>query len=113
MSEDLAMVKDALNFYNASIWAYYSSYKDRNSVKDWHIYLIHDDVMQLANLLLGVGPAIVATTLATFMSVVPRAGTIIGAVIGFFGAASIVGNVTYVAATGKGLKIGLTGISAI
>lgn len=63
--------------------------------------------MQLGNLIAGLGPAAVIGV----MSVVPGAGTILGAVVGFFGAGSIAGNVVYAAATGKGLKIGLTGIS--
>ena len=106
---DVATLKVLVDKHNNIM--YYEQYQDRLHVRDWHIYLNKGDVQQLGNLLIGLGPAAVAMTLSSFMSVVPGAGTIIGAVVGYFGAATIAGNVAYAAATGRGLKIGLTGIS--
>jgi hypothetical protein len=108
---DIDILKIIQSNHNKSL--FYAQYQPRVSVRDWHIYMTHDDVMQVANLIVGLGPAAIAATVSSFMSVVPGAGTIIGAAIGYFGAATIAGNFAYAAATGRGLKIGLTGISAI
>ena len=109
--KDINTVKTIITQQNEQINEYKIQLQERVYVEDWHIHLSHDDVMQIGNLIAGLGPAAVIGVMSTFMSVVPGAGTILGAVVGFFGAGSIAGNVMYAAATGKGLKIGLTGIS--
>ena len=108
--EDLSYIQNTLNSINEGVAnrLYRTPY-----IEDWHLILTADDCRTLVYAVDTIGPAAVSMALATICSAVPGAGTIIGGVIGFFGAAAILGNASYAMATNKKLKLGLTGVSVI
>lgn len=82
-------------------------------IKGGNLYLSFMEVEGIVGNLAILGPAAIMGALSAAMSVVPGAGTIIGLVVGFFGAAPVASALMNAAAHKEGVKIGISGISAV
>lgn len=106
---DVEEINAVLDSYNEGVW----ENKSRMVFEDYHLILDKADMAVLLQVASMYGPAGIASALAAMGSVIPGAGTIIAAVIGFFGASAIIGNASYAILTNKRLKLGLTGVSVV
>ena len=110
---ELLLVKNIIAQYNHGVLSANTNIQPRALIKDWHLFLSPDDQRGIMSAVVGVGPAALAGALAAAMSIVPGAGTIVGAAIGFFGAATVLKAMSDAALNNKWLKIGPSGISAV
>ncbi|OTP25077.1 hypothetical protein A5823_002833 [Enterococcus faecalis] len=110
---ELSTVKNIIAQYNHGVLTANTNIQPRALIKDWHLFLSPDDQRGIMSAVVGVGPAALAGALAAAMSIVPGAGTIVGAAIGFFGAATVMKAMSDAALNNKWLKIGPSGISAV
>ncbi|HAP3691212.1 TPA: hypothetical protein IUT19_002296 [Enterococcus faecalis] len=110
---ELLLVKNIIAQYNHGVLSANTNIQLRALIKDWHLFLSPDDQRGIMSAVVGVGPAALAGALAAAMSIVPGAGTIVGAAIGFFGAATVLKAMSDAALNNKWLKIGPSGISAV
>lgn len=115
--DDIAFVESSIANYNAYLTG--SIYNDNSGgifeskakFDGAYIYLTYDEVMWIVNQAASFGPGVIAGLMASLLSFYPGIGTIIGGIVGFLGAASILGAMQAAASKHRGIKIGIGGIS--
>lgn len=110
---DISLVRNAISEVNFGILKSKSKIQQRAYIKDWAIYVTPNDQRAIISAYQAVGPAAVATTLAALLSVAPGAGTMVGGIVGFLGAGTIVGFMIDTALNNKTIRIGFNGISQV
>ncbi|ERL65652.1 hypothetical protein L248_2338 [Schleiferilactobacillus shenzhenensis LY-73] len=110
---DLSLLKEIVGNYNAGSDQFNDEAQTRAYIKGGNLYLSFMEVEGIVGSVAVLGPAAIAAALSAAMSVVPGAGTIVGAVVGFFGAGAIASALMNAAAHKKGIRIGISGIAAV
>lgn len=108
--EDTNFVIESIRNYNKVLSE--PVYMTRASFSGGYIHLTYDEVLNIVNLAASYGPGVIAGVMSTLLSFYPGIGTVIGGVIGWFGAAAILQAMSDAAFNKKGIKIGIGGISA-
>lgn len=108
--EDMNFVIDSIRNYNKALSE--PVYMTRASFSGGYIHLTYDEVLNIVNLAASYGPGVIAGAMSALLSFYPGIGTVIGGVIGWFGAAAILQAMSDAALNKKGIKIGIGGISA-
>lgn len=108
--EDINFISESISNYNKAITE--PVYMTRASFSGGYIHLTYDEVVNIVNLAASYGPGVIAGAMSALLSFYPGIGTVIGGVIGWFGAAAILQAMSDAAFNKKGIKIGIGGISA-
>ncbi|WP_258862880.1 hypothetical protein [Streptococcus agalactiae] len=115
--DDVAFIESSIANYNAyldgSIYNNNSGgiLESKAKFDGAYIYLTYDEVMWIVNQAASFGPGVIAGLMASLLSVYPGIGTVIGGIVGFLGAASILGAMQAAVSKHRGIKIGIGGIS--
>lgn len=108
--DDLAFITGSITNYNIKTTT--PVMMPRASFSGGYIHLSHDEVLNIVNLAASYGPGVIAGAMSAILSFYPGIGTVIGGIIGWFGAAAILQAMSDAAFHKKGIKIGIGGISA-
>lgn len=109
-NDDFIFITESIANYNTTITT--PVMMPRASFSGGYIHLSYDEVLNIVNLAACYGPGVIAGAMATILSFYPGIGTIIGGIVGWFGAAAILQAMSDAALHKKGIKIGIGGISA-
>ncbi|KHD44645.1 hypothetical protein NC01_07070 [Streptococcus uberis] len=108
--DDLTFITNSIANYNIVLTT--PVMIPKASFSGGYIHLSYTEVMNIVNLAASYGPGVIAGSMSALLSFYPGIGTIIGGIVGWFGAASILQAMSDAAFNGKGIKIGIGGISA-
>lgn len=106
-SSDLVQLNDLLAFQSNAVDRGSNIPQTRLHVSDWKIYFDNADVHAFLLAAAQAGPAAIMAALSALGSVYPGVGTVVGAIVGLFGGATIIYWVFQAVALNKGLYIGI------
>ncbi len=109
-NDDFTFITESIANYNTTITT--PVIMPRASFSGGYIHLSYDEVLNIVNLAASYGPGVIAGAMSAILSFYPGIGTVIGGIIGWFGAAAILQAMSDAAFQKKGIKIGIGGISA-
>lgn len=110
---DLLIVQQVITANSNAVAKAEDPIETRAYVKNWNLYLSYGEIVGIMSAVNDVGPLVLVSAISAAASVVPGAGTIIGGVIGLFGAGAIILQLTKAIAQHKGIRMGLDGIAAV
>ncbi|HEM4031089.1 hypothetical protein F6P74_05745 [Streptococcus suis] len=109
-NDDFTFITESIANYNTTITT--PVIMPRASFSGGYIHLSYDEVLNIVNLAASYGPGVIAGAMSAILSFYPGIGTVIGGIVGWFGAAAILQAMNDAAFQKKGIKIGIGGISA-
>ncbi|MBR0092099.1 MAG: hypothetical protein IJP92_10405 [Lachnospiraceae bacterium] len=105
--EDIMALNEMLRFQSNAVDNSTRQTNERVYVSDWKIYFDAIDVQSYLFAAAQIGPAAIIAALSALGSSVPGAGTVVGAIVGVFGASTIIYYVFQAVSLGKGMYIGV------
>lgn len=109
-NDDFTFITESIANYNTAITT--PVMMPRASFSGGYIHLSYHEVLNIVNLAASYGPGVIAGAMSAILSFYPGIGTVIGGIVGWFGAAAILQAMSDAAFQKKGIKIGIGGISA-
>lgn len=108
--DDITFITSSIANYNKALTE--PVYMTRASFEGGYIHLTYDEVLNIVNLAASYGPGVIAGMMSALLSFYPGIGTVVGGIVGWFGAAAILQAMSDAAFNKRGIKIGIGGISA-